>query len=104
MFVQILPRHRSVGIPRYMHGHHAMPMTSFVQKYNKQGFYTVTQVAKRLGLGSTTIRRYEGVDFPKAEKLGRNRARLFTEEQIQIIKNWRNSKWPNLKKFKNQEI
>lgn len=83
-----------------MHGHHTMPMTRVVEKYNKQGYYTITQVAKELGIGATTIRRYEGIEFPQTEKRGRNKARLFTKEQIKLIENWRNKRWPEHPKSK----
>jgi DNA-binding transcriptional MerR regulator len=81
-----------------MHGHHTMPMTTVVERYNQQGFYTISQVARQIGVGATTLRRYEGKLFPKTEKLGRNRARLFTKQQIEVIR--RNLECQKNKRFK----
>ena len=77
-----------------------MNMTRIIQDYNKEGLYSTTQVARELKIGQTTLRRYEGREFPSAVKRGRNGTRLFTKEQIDVIKKWRDKKWPNHKKFK----
>jgi len=60
-----------------------------ITHYNKFGYYTVAQVSKILGIGQTTIRRYEGKLFPMAKRVGRNKLRLFLNSQVELI----NKKW-----------
>ena len=52
-------RAASVGIPKVIQGHHRMDMTAFVEALNAEGLVTVSQAAKELGVGETTLRRAE---------------------------------------------
>lgn len=67
--IAILPKHRTVGIPRFIHGHHRMAMTAFVEDLNAKGFFTISQAARALGMGETTLRR-------KTRDLGLSEERL----------------------------
>jgi len=62
--IVVLSRHRAptVGIPDYIRGkgHHKMDMTDFVESLNADGFVTVAQAAKELGVSENTMRRAEG--------------------------------------------
>ena len=60
--IKVLPQHRAatVGIPRYIQGHHKMNMTHFVEQLNSEGHLTVSQAAKELGVSENTLRRAEG--------------------------------------------
>ncbi len=48
--------------------------------------YTVTEVAKRLGISPSTIKSWEWSGYiPKARRINLNRIRVYTESQIQEI-------------------
>lgn len=68
--IEVLPRHRAatVGIPKVIQGHHKMRMTEFVEDLNVDGFLTVSQAAKELGIGETTLRRCEERGWIEAER------------------------------------
>ena len=58
--IEVRGQHRSRGIPKHVHGHHRMPMTAFVESLNAEGYATVAQAAKEIGVGENTLRRAEG--------------------------------------------
>jgi hypothetical protein len=55
----ILPRHRSMGLPRYLHGHHPNPLRRGFDALRKKGYKLVGDVAKLLGVSENTVRRME---------------------------------------------
>ncbi len=59
--VKVLTQHRAitVGIPKFIQGHHKMSMTEFVAQLNSEGYLTVGQAAKELGVSENTMRRAE---------------------------------------------
>src|SRR5262245_27791127 len=52
----ILPRHRSMGLPRYLHGHHPNPLRRGFDALRKKGYRLVGEVAKLLGVSENTVR------------------------------------------------
>jgi excisionase family DNA binding protein len=66
----ILPRHRSMGLPRYVHGHHPNPLRRGFDALRRKGYKLVGEVAKLLGVSPTTLRRmeHEGV-IPKVKRV-----------------------------------
>ena len=86
-FIQIGPQHRTKGIPRYKFGHHTFPLMQKMRRYNEKGLYTISQISKMLGIGHSTIRRCLGRLFLEPTMtVFRNKIKLFTEEQIKIMK------------------
>lgn len=48
--------------------------------------YTVSEVARRLGISPSTIKNWERAGYiPKARRVNLNRVRIYTESQIQAI-------------------
>ena len=85
----ILPRHRSMGLPRYLHGHHPNPLRRGFDALRKKGYRLVGEVAKLLGVSENTVRRMEaeGV-IPKARRmeLARGKSvRAFTAKEVECI-------------------
>src|SRR3954471_24335306 len=54
--LEILPRHRSMGLPRFVHGHHSNPLRRSFDALRKEGYKLVGDVAKLLGVSENTIR------------------------------------------------
>jgi hypothetical protein len=85
----ILPRHRSMGLPRYVHGHHPNPLRRGFDALRQKGYRLVGEVAKLLGVSENTVRRMEaeGV-IPKARRMelacGRS-VRAFTAKEVERI-------------------
>jgi len=87
----IRPRHRSMGLPRYVHGHHSNPLRRGFDTLRKKGYRLVGEVAKLLGVSENTVRRMkaEGV-IPKAQWFGLSRGkgktvRAFTTKEVKRI-------------------
>ena len=83
----ILPRHRSMGLPRYVHGHHPNPIRRGFDALRKKGYKLVGEVAKLLGVSESTVRRMEaeGV-IPKARRMELARGkRAFTAKEVERI-------------------
>jgi predicted DNA-binding transcriptional regulator AlpA len=85
----ILPRHRSMGLPRYVHGHHSNPLRSGFDALRKKGYKLVGDVAKLLGVSENTIRRMEEEGaIPKAGRITYARgkeARVYTNSQVKAM-------------------
>jgi hypothetical protein len=85
----ILPRHRSMGLPRYVHGHHPNPLRRGFDALRKKGYRLVGEVAELLGVSENTVRRMEaeGV-IPKARRVelahGKS-VRTFTAKEVERI-------------------
>ena len=84
--VELLPQHRSKGVPRYIHGHHPNPIRRAYERLRSRGYRLIADVCSDLGVSQTTLRRLEaeGV-LPKARRLtvlkGRS-VRVFTDAQV----------------------
>jgi len=68
-FIKVRPEMRAPtqGITTFIHGHHKMDMTEFVEALNAEGFLTVSQAAKALGVSENTMRRAEGHGWIKPQ-------------------------------------
>ncbi len=91
--ITVLPRHRAstVGIPKFIRGsgHWKCDMTGFVEQLNREGYLTIGQVAKELGIGETTLRRYEkrGVIMPEYREWGKRwPMRVYGKEDLGKLK------------------
>ncbi len=52
-------------------------------------FFTVSEVARRLGVSPSTIKNWEQAGYiPKARRVKLNRVRIYTESQIQAIEEY----------------
>ena len=56
--------HYRRGIPRFTHGHHNRRGHWRVLQLREAGYLTISEVAKALGIGTTTLRRREGTVYP----------------------------------------
>jgi predicted DNA-binding transcriptional regulator AlpA len=85
----ILPRHRSMGLPRYVHGHHSNPLRRGFDAVRRKGYKLVGDVAKLLGVSENTVRRMEAEGtIPKARRITYARgkeARVYTDSQVKAI-------------------
>jgi DNA-binding transcriptional MerR regulator len=86
--IKILARHRWHGFPQYLKAHHPMAMTKDVRAIRDDGLLTVTQVARELGIGATTLRRLEGTAYPVVQRRGYRGVRAFTREELECIRRW----------------
>ena len=51
--------------------------------------YTVSEVARRLGISPSTIKGWEQAGYiPKARRINLNKVRVYTESQIQEIETY----------------
>lgn len=85
----VLPRHRSMGLPRYVHGHHPNPLRRAFAKLRQRGYRLVSDVAKAIGVSATTLRRMEAAGMiPKAKRVTYARgkdARAYTAAQVNAM-------------------
>ena len=82
-------RAATVGIPKFIHGHHKMNMTAFVETLNADGYLTVSQAAVGLGIGENTLRRAEGKGWIKPEWKpwgGREAMRVYKKANLPGLK------------------
>jgi DNA-binding transcriptional MerR regulator len=86
--IKVIPQHRARGIPGYLKAHHPMAMAKDVRELRADGLLTVTQVAKELGIGPTTLRRLEGTAYPKVPRRGYRDIRAYTSDEVDAIRRW----------------
>jgi hypothetical protein len=97
--ITALARHRSMGLPRYLHGHHPNPLRRAYAELRRRGHLLVSDVAKALGVSATTLRRMEeeGV-IPRARRLEPLRGksyRVYTAAEVRkmvkgrVAERWR---------------
>ncbi|MDC0743234.1 hypothetical protein [Polyangium mundeleinium] len=55
-------------------------------RYRANGYLTAADVARQLGIGTTTLRRLEGKLFDPVARRGTRKIRLFTPEQVKSIR------------------
>ena len=57
------------------------------------GYLTVSDVAKTLGIGTTTLRRREGTVYPRAARIGG--IRVYREADVELLR-WRDTVPPRV--------
>ncbi len=70
LVIDLQARHYRHGIPRFTHGHHNRRGHWRVLQLREAGYLTISEVAKALGIGTTTLRRREGTIYPPASRIG----------------------------------
>ncbi len=88
--VTVRAKHRTVGLPRYLHGHHPNPLRRAFAKLRQRGYRLVSDAAKAIGVSATTLRRMEAAGMiPTAKRVTYARgkdARVYTESQLRRMK------------------
>ncbi|WP_437972232.1 hypothetical protein WMF04_24335 [Sorangium sp. So ce260] len=56
------------------------------RQLKEAGLLTSTAVARMLGIGKTTLRRIDGTLFEPAPRQGSRKMRVFTPEQVELIR------------------
>ena len=87
--IEVIPVHRTRGMPKYIHGHHPNPLRRGFDALREQGYKLVGDVAAEFGVSATTLRRMgeEGV-IPKAKRITYARgkeARVYTDSQVKAM-------------------
>ena len=72
--IRLLPQHHSRGIPRYRHGHQNHRGHWRVARLRQAGFLTTSEVARALGIGVSTLIRWEGARYPAPPRVAGIRA------------------------------
>lgn len=76
--------HYRRGIPRFIHAHHNRRGHWRVLELRQAGYLTVSEVAKALGIGTTTLRRREGTVYPRAARIGG--IRVYHEADVELLR------------------
>ncbi len=84
--LRVTRRHHCVGLPTYVHGHHLSGLQRQVADVRASGLLTMHEVARRLGVGPTTLRRHEGVLWEPPPRHGAGKVRGYTPEQVRTIR------------------
>jgi len=66
-----------------VHGHQNRRGHWRVLQLRKAGYLTTSEVAKALGIGTTTLRRREGAGYPVAARIGG--IRVYRREDLQAL-------------------
>ena len=82
--VDLQARHYRHGVPRFIHGHHNRRGHWLVLQLREAGYLTVSDVAKALGIGTTSLRRREGTLYPRAARIGG--IRVYHEADIELLR------------------
>ena len=83
--IDLRARHsRGRGIPRFIHGHHNRRGHWLMLQLRQAGYLTVSDVAKTLGIGTTTLRRREGTVYPRAARIGG--IRVYREADVELLR------------------
>ena len=86
--IKVLRGHLWRGIPQYLRAHHPMAMTREVKVIRDGGFLTAAQVARELGIGTTTLYRLEGRAYAPVPRRGRRQIRIYTGADLEAIRGW----------------
>jgi len=85
----VLPVHRTKGVPRYAHGHNPTPLRREFDRIHEGGYHLVPEVAARLGVSPTTLRRMEAEGIiPEARRVKVTSGKLvraYTAEELNRI-------------------
>lgn len=87
--IQLQPRHYWRGAPRHVHGHQNCRGHWRVLQLKQQGYLTTSDVAKALGIGTTTLRRREGTAYPLAVRI--SGIRVYTRDEVEGLRSRRPS-------------
>src|SRR5439155_12333304 len=82
--IRLEPRHYWRGAPRHIHGHQNRRGHWRVLQLRQAGYLTVSEVAKALGIGATTLRRREGTVYPRAARIGG--MRVYREADVERLR------------------
>jgi hypothetical protein len=85
--IDIQARHRWAGIPRHRSGHQNRWGCQRVLRVRQAGYLTTSDVAKALGIGVTTVRRWEGRQCPPAMRMSNVRA--YRPEDVEQLRSSR---------------
>jgi hypothetical protein len=89
--IEVKPQHRSKGLPRYRPGHHPNPIRRAYEALHAKGFMMLGDVCEKLGVGQTTLRRYEATGvLPPIERrdvLNGRTVRVFTARDLKRLRN-----------------
>ena len=89
--IEVKPKHRYAGLPRYRPGHHPNPIRRAYEALRAQGFMMLGEVCVRLGIGQTTLRRYEAAGLlppiVRRDVLNGRTVRVFTAEDLKWLRN-----------------
>ena len=89
--IEVKPKHRSKGLPRYCPGHHPNPIRRAYGALRAEGFMMLGEVCHKLGIGQTTLRRYEAMGLiPSIERrdvLNGRTVRVFTAQDLKRLRN-----------------
>ena len=83
-------RAATVRISRYIQGHHRMSMTKFVKELKAEGYLTVSQAARELGVSENTMRRAEGYGWVTPERRpwgNRQPMRVYRKDDLPGLRN-----------------
>src|SRR6266849_6471342 len=84
LVIDLQARHYRHGIPRFTHGHHNRRGHWRVLQLREAGYLTVSDVAKALGIGTTSLRRREGTLYPRAARIGG--IRVYHEADVELLR------------------
>ena len=82
--IRLQPRHFRRGALRYVQGHHNRRGHWRVLQLRQAGYLTVSEVAKALGIGVTTLRRREGTVYPRAARI--DAIRVYREVDLELLR------------------
>jgi len=87
--VVVRAKHRSMGLPKYLHGHHPNPLRRGFDALRRKGYQLVGDVAAMLRVSENTVRRMEaeGV-IPKSKRfeVARGKSvRVYLEVELRRI-------------------
>lgn len=82
--IRLEPRHYWRGAPRHVRGHQNRRGNWRVLQLREAGYLTVSDMAKALGIGTTTLRRREGPIYPRAARIGG--IRVYNEADVELLR------------------
>jgi hypothetical protein len=89
--IEVIPAHRTKGMPQYLHGHHPNSLRGGFDELRGRGYKLVGEVASKLGVSATTLRRMEAEGIlPEARRVKATSGKLvrvYTAEELKLIVN-----------------
>jgi len=87
--IEVIPAHRTKGVPQYLHGHHPNSLRGGFDELRSQGYKLVGEVATELGVSVTTLRRMEaeGIisEARRVKTTSGKLVRVYTAEALELI-------------------
>ena len=84
--IEVLPQHHWLGVPSYRRGHHPRCVSQESRQVRAQGLLTSPEVARKLGIGLSTLARLDGELLPAVTRHGKRRLRVFTPAQVDELR------------------